>query len=163
LRHWYMDGIGGGENFSDKGSPGSDSDVYHNNIRNVMDDAIEAEGGGLNVRVWGNYIDHRATGVATPIPHLGPSYPFRNVTNRLRFNHTTQKPDNPRLPANGIADPDDDFFDRGPAFKAYGAANDGSVWWGGGRRYVFHNTLLQQPRNTYSPVQQWGDLGPGAG
>jgi hypothetical protein len=166
-RHWFLDGIGGGENFSDKGVPGSDSDIYHNNIRNVMDDGIEAEGGGLNARVWGNYVDHSISGVATTVAHLGPIYVFRNVINRLRTYHrrTVIDENPPRIPDNGIAEPDDDFFDRGEPFKAYGAARDCSTcpWWGGGRRYFFHNTQLQQPRNTYDPVQVWGDLGGGGG
>jgi PKD repeat protein len=166
-RRWYLDAISGTDNFSDKGVPGSDSDVYHNYLRNMMDDGIEAEGGGLNVRVWGNYIDHSNTGVATTTVHFGPTYVFRNVINRLRKYHTrtVMEGNEPRLPENGIAEPDDDFFKRGEAFKAYGAAREclTCLWWGGGRRYFFHNTQLQQPRNTYNPMQQWGDLGASGG
>ena len=174
-KHWYNDGIGGSANFSDKGSPGSDSDIYHNNIRNVMDDGIEAEGGGLNVRVWGNYVDHSMVGIATTTVHFGPTYLFRNVLNRMRTLHTHRWGDNPRIPPNGISDPDDDFTaplnqgatapaGRGAAFKSYGSVpTSAGIRWGGGRRYVFHNTVLQQPRNTYDPVQQWGDLGAAGG
>jgi len=42
--HYYNDGIGGGENFSTKGFPNSDSDVYGNRISQTYDDGIESEG-----------------------------------------------------------------------------------------------------------------------
>jgi PKD repeat protein len=149
---WLQDGMMGNDNFSAKGFPGSDSDVYHNIVRNTMDDGIEAEGGGANVRVWGNYVDHTATGIATAVSHYGPIYVFRNVTNRARTYHTTAG-------ANGIAEPDDDGVNRLPGIKSAGVSGG----WGGGRQYFFNNTLLQQPGTTYAPVQSFGDLGAGGG
>jgi hypothetical protein len=146
--HWFLDGIAGTDNFGTQGAPGADSDIYHNYVRNVMDDGIEAEGGGRNVRVWGNYIDHSGgSGVGTTTVHFGPMYVFRNVTNRQRFFHGPSHPN-----------PDDDGWDRGVAFKAYGVVGG----YGGGREYFFHNTTLQQPGSTYSPPQTF-DLGIGSG
>jgi hypothetical protein len=120
--HFYNDAIGGGDNDSRKGSPGADSDIYGNLVQGSWDDGIEAEGGGRNVRIWANYIDQSATGVATSPVAIGPTYIFRNVYNRSR--------------ERALRAPDDD--DRNVFAKA-------GTWakWGGGRRYIFHNTLLQ--------------------
>jgi len=126
---WYLDGIGGGENFSDKGVPGADGDIYQNIIMHVFDDAIEAEGGGRNVRIWGNYINDSHTAVATTTVHFGPTYVWRNVANRLRDCYQQVSDSNP-----GGDWPT-------TAFK-YGGFDNG---FGNGIRYLFHNTILQQP------------------
>ena len=73
--HGFNDGIGGGSNYSFEGSPCRDSDIYGNIITNAWDDAIESEGANMNVRIWGNYIDHTFQHVATASttstgPHL---------------------------------------------------------------------------------------------
>jgi hypothetical protein len=122
-QHYYNDAIGGGNNDSKKGSPGADSDIYGNIAANSMDDGIEAEGGGRNVRVWGNYVDVAAVGIATTPVSVGPIYVFRNVYNRSRQLYL--KPT--------------DSDERNNAFKS-------GSWsgFGDGRRYVFHNTVLQQ-------------------
>jgi hypothetical protein len=62
--------------------------------------------------------------VATTVTQVGPVYIFRNVYNRSRqlVNRA----------------PDDD--DRNVFAKSGTTAQ-----WGGGRRYIFHNTLLQSP------------------
>jgi hypothetical protein len=114
----------------------------------VFDDAIETEGGGLNVRVWGNYIDHTFSGIATTVAHFGPIYVFRNVINRARTRHATGSA--PDADASG-GDPD-----RGSGFKVFGWG--GCSGYGGGRQYFFHNTTLQQPGGTYNPPQA-NDLG----
>jgi hypothetical protein len=116
--------MGGSNNFSAEGFPNYDSDIYGNKISNVYDDAIEAEGGGRNVRIWGNYIDQTSTGVATSTVHVGPMYIFRNVYNRSRM-MTERAPD----------DDDRNLFAKSGSGHGFG----------GGRRYVFHNTLLQAP------------------
>jgi len=118
---WYQDGISGEENFSTKGAPGADSDIYQNIVMNAFDDAIEAEGGGMNVRVWGNYISEAKTAVATTAVHYGPTYVFRNVINHLRmcYAHGTDE----LAPS---------------AFKS-----GGSDGYGNGARYLYHNTMLQ--------------------
>jgi hypothetical protein len=120
--HYYNDGIGGSDNFSTAGFPNYDSDIYGNLISNAWDDAIEAEGGDRNVRIWGNYLDQTATGVATTVAHYGPVYIFRNVYNRSR-QLSEVAPD---------SDDRNNFAKSGTEKKV-----------GGGRRYVLHNTLLQ--------------------
>jgi PKD repeat protein len=123
---WYQDGIGGGNNDSANGSPGADSDIYQNIIMNVFDDAIEAEGGGRNVRVWGNYLTDTKAAIATTTTHFGPHYAWRNVINRIRACYQS------------VTDPNND----GPTdpFK-YGGIDQG---YGGGQRYIFHNTILEE-------------------
>ena len=119
----FNDAIGGEANFSLHGFPNADSDIYRNRIAGAWDDGIEAEGGNRNVRIWGNYIDDTATGIATTVTAVGPVYIFRNVYDRSRFYEG--KP------------PDQDS--RGPFFKA-GSSRE----LGDGRRYLFHNTMRQR-------------------
>jgi hypothetical protein len=121
--HYYNDGIGGSDNFSATGFPNTDSDIYGNVVSHAWDDAIEAEGGNRNVRIWGNYLDQTATGVATTVTHWGPVYIFRNVYNRSR--QLSEVP------------PDSD--DRNSFAKSGSTKKLGD-----GRRYVLHNTLLQR-------------------
>ena len=107
--HYYNDIIGGGENFSGVGFPYADTDIYGNYLANGYDDAIEAEGGNRNVRIWGNYIDDTYIGIASTPTHVGPLYVFRNVTART---------------------------------GTFGKSGQPSSY-GNGRRYFFHNTILQ--------------------
>jgi len=129
---WYMDGVGGGENFSPQGSPGADSDIYQNIIMNVFDDAIEAEGGGRNVRIWGNYLSEVKSAVATTTVHFGPTYIWRNVVNHIRTCYQLVADNNPAgdWPTN--------------AFKMGGwdDVRPGEGY-GNGIRYLLHNTVLQ--------------------
>ena len=139
-QHYYADAIGGGNNDSKLGFPGADSDIYGNIVRHAWDDAIEAEGGGQNVRVWGNYIDSTATGVATTPVAIGPAYIFRNVYNRSR-----------QLSQAAL-----DADDR----NTFAKSGNISASYGGGRRYVFHNTLLQAdpPAGTTYPLGAGGGV-----
>src|SRR5205085_2344672 len=121
-QHYYMDGIGGGNNDSNKGFPGADSDIYGNIVKSAWDDGIEAEGGGTNVRVWSNYVDSTAVGIATTPVAIGPTYVFRNVYNRSRMKSQL-----------GLDSDERNNFSKSGTWSAYG----------NGRRYVFHNTLLQ--------------------
>jgi hypothetical protein len=121
-RRYFNDAIGGEENFSAEGFPHSDTDIYGNVVRGAWDDGIEVEGGNRNVRVWANYIDRTAIGIASTVTHHGPLYLFRNVYARSRK----------------LSEREPDRDDRGPMFKA----GDKDAF-GGGRRYVFHNTALQ--------------------
>jgi hypothetical protein len=135
--NYFNDGFGGEDNFSDIGFPNADSDIYGNKISHTWDDGIEAEGANKNVRIWGNYLDNTATGVATTLTAVGPVYIFRNVYNRSRFFQKSSS----------------DSDDRQPFFKS-GSSPD----FGNGRRYIFHNTMLQAQQSgaTYT-------LGAGAG
>ncbi len=133
----FNDAIGGEDNFSTTGFPNKDSDLYGNKISNTWDDGIESEGGNKNVRIWGNYLDNTATGIATTIVSVGPVYIFRNVFNRNAF-------------FEGRAH---DADERQPFFKSGSSAD-----FSNGRRYLFHNTMLQATE----AGSQYG-LGGGAG
>jgi len=120
----YKDGLGGGENFSDAGFPWADSDIYANRISNVYDDAIEAEGGNRNVRIWGNYFDRVFVAIANAAVTTGPLYVWRNVSQRQAGMHDPEglkrRPERGQFIKAGSRDPN---------------AN-------GGRAYYFHNTAL---------------------
>jgi hypothetical protein len=138
--HRYNDGMGGAENFSTRGFPGPDSDVYGNKVANVTDDALEIEGGGRNVRVWGNYLDMTFTGIASAACALGPLYIFRNV------------------------------MDRSREFSFRDTDRDGRGWFGKlgdeglyahGRRMFLHNVLLQRRTpGKELPLGAWGGPSP---
>ena len=115
--HAFNDGIGGGPNFSDSGNMNRDSDIYGNIVRNVWDDALEIEGANMNVRIWGNYLHEFFVAIATASTFKGPLYVFRNVTG------TSRRSDDSRTGGTMIKTGDRDF--------------------GGGRRFVIHNTALQ--------------------
>jgi hypothetical protein len=85
--HGFNDGIGGGNNFSFTGNINRDSDIHGNIIRNAWDDAIESEGGNMNVRIWGNFIHFFYNGIATASTSKGPLYVFRNVSRESRSGH----------------------------------------------------------------------------
>jgi hypothetical protein len=120
--HYYNDIIGGQDNHSRTGFPNADTDIYGNELSHAWDDAIEAEGGNRNVRIWGNYIDQTGTGIASTVTSVGPLYMFRNVYNRSRMLEKSPL----------------DQDDRQVFFKS---GSDAAL--GDGRRYVFHNTMLQ--------------------
>jgi hypothetical protein len=144
-RRYFNDALGGEENFSDGGFPNRDSDIYRNRISGAWDDAIEAEGANMNVRIWGNAIDRAAIGIATAVTHRGPLYVFGNEHRHSR--RLSEKP------------PEAD--DRGPMIKA------GDVdRYGGGRRYIFDNkgydvahgisgSTKQPLTNTVSRNNEW--------
>src|SRR5260221_2225408 len=121
-QHYYNDGISGEDNFSAAGFPNYDTDIYGNKISETWDDAIEAEGGGKNVRVFGNYTNNTNTGVASTVVNSGPLYVFHNVHNRSR----------------ALSQVALDSDDRNNAYKSGEAGG-----FGGGRRHLLHNTLLQ--------------------
>src|SRR6185503_20191034 len=118
----FNDGMGGEDNFSTAGFPNKDSDIYGNRVEMTWDDGIEAEGGNQNVRIWGNYINRTATGIASTVDSVGPMYIFRNVWNRNQF----------------IEGASCDSDQKQPMFKS-GSSGD----FNNGRRYLFHNTMLQ--------------------
>lgn len=118
--HRYNDIFGAGSNFSTRGFPHRDSDIYGNYLADCWDDAIESEGANCNVRIWGNYIERAMVKIATAGTSVGPLYIWRNVTGAGREHDL--KPW--------------DEVDHGAFLKT-------SDVMGGGRIYVFHNTLLQ--------------------
>ncbi|HET9577763.1 MAG TPA: Ig-like domain-containing protein, partial [Usitatibacter sp.] len=83
---------------------------------------LEIEGGNNNVRVWGNYVNNTGTGISSTLTSVGPVYIFRNVWNRNQF-------------IEGAANDSDQ---RQPMFKSGSSSS-----FANGRRYLFHNTMLQ--------------------
>ena len=76
----FYDGIGGAPNFGINGGPYHDSDINDNYFEDIVDDAIESEGGNINVRIWGNEINNPDTmglGIGSTI--IGPLHIFRNT------------------------------------------------------------------------------------
>ena len=118
--HRYNDIIGGGSNYSERGSPNRDSDIYGNHLSHCWDDAIESEGANCNVRIWGNYLDHTMMKIATATTSIGPLYIWRNVAGHARRSNVEGWNES----------------QRGGFLKT-------SDRMGGGRIFVFHNTLLQ--------------------
>jgi hypothetical protein len=118
----YNDIFGAGQNFSTRGFPNCDSDIYGNLLSHCWDDAIESEGANCNVRIWGNYMNEVFVGVACASSSLGPLYVWRNVTGVIR-----ESPD-----------------------KTSGAFLKTSDRMGGGKIFVFHNTVLQPASSTNS-------------
>lgn len=129
--HYFNDALGGTENFSFQGFPNRDSDIYGNHISHAWDDGIESEGANANVRIWGNYIDRTFVKIAAAATAQGPLYIWRNIAGTSR---------------KSALDPNSDTYERGPFLKA-GGKEVGGVWYGSGRSYVFHNTVLQAPPN----------------
>ncbi len=124
--HGFNDGIGGGSNYSFKGSPNRDSDIYGNHISNCWDDAIESEGANMNVRIWSNYIHHAFVHIATAATALGPLYIFRNILGQSRVSH--QDPSGGMMIKTGMN---------------YVSINGERVSTGLGYRFIYHNTALQ--------------------
>lgn len=130
--HYFNDIFGAGDNFSMRGFPNRDSDIYGNNIANCWDDGIESEGANMNVRIWGNYIRHTYTKIAITATSKGPLYIWKNIAGESRYSGTTSN---------------SDMYGRGPFIKCGGKTINGT-WYGGGRTYVFHNTVLQPKQSS---------------
>jgi PKD repeat protein len=126
----FMDGIGGGDNFSTRGFPSADSDIYGNRVSQVYDDSIESEGGNRNVRIWGNYMDRTMVAIGNAHTSVGPLYVWRNVSNDM------SRMFDPSAPA--------DSGPRGSFVKTV-SGNSATLAVNGGRAYFFHNTVLQPP------------------
>jgi hypothetical protein len=124
--HGFNDGIGGASNYSFKGSPNRDSDIYGNIVANCWDDAIESEGANMNVRIWSNYLHHTFVHVATAATAMGPLYVFRNVFGESRVSH--QDRSGGMMIKTGMNTVE---------------INGERVSTGLGYRFIFHNTALQ--------------------
>lgn len=121
---YFNDCIGGGSNFSYMGFPGRDSDIYGNFISHCWDDAIESEGGNLNVRIYLNYIDKSYVSFALSPTVMGPVYVFRNIAYRSQ-----------RSLARSLS--------SGSLLKVQlKTLRDGRVL-GGGRVFYYHNTAYR--------------------
>ncbi len=113
--HQYNDILGGSANHGARGFPNRDSDIHGNLLSHCWDDAIESEGANCNVRIWGNYTTESFTSIACASTLIGPLYVWRNVCGVIRLT------------------PDE----WSGAFLKTGDEM------GGGRIFVFHNTILQ--------------------
>lgn len=77
--HRWNDAIEGIGNGSVNGGFHRDADIYGNLLAFSNDDAIEIEGGEMNIRVYFNRFEGFYCGVSTGSCRLGPSYQFRNL------------------------------------------------------------------------------------
>jgi hypothetical protein len=120
--HHFNDGMGATANFGTSGFPGKDSDIYGNYVAYTWDDGIEAEGGGMNVRVHDNYLTevYHAFGLAAV--SLGPLYAYRNVQDVARSDATAT---------------------YGQAMFKMGGNVYKDTFHGDGRTYLYHNTALK--------------------
>lgn len=78
ISYWW-DGIGGGGNYGPNLGVAANCDIFGNTVYDVDDDPIEAEGGGKNVRVWGNRTFGGTTGLGFAPILAGPTYVWRNI------------------------------------------------------------------------------------
>ena len=117
--HKYNDILGFGANFSYRGFPGPDSDIYGNYLANSYDDAIESEGGNQNVRIWDNFTDDAYMHIANAATSIGPLYIWGNV-------------------AGSSYSPPGSSYGEYAMFLKMGENGD----WMQGLIYVFNNTLL---------------------
>jgi hypothetical protein len=120
--NFFLDGIGGGDNFSTAGFPWADADIYGNRVSEVYDDAIEAEGANRNVRIWGNHFRRVYVAIGNAATVTGPLYVWRNVASDMARMYQPE------------GNPHRDH--RGPFIKAGSKQPDLN----GGRAYYFHNT-----------------------
>ncbi|MDX1909017.1 MAG: right-handed parallel beta-helix repeat-containing protein [Bacteroidia bacterium] len=121
--HYFNDAMGEWRNFTFEGFPGRDTDIAHNYISHCRDNAIEAEGGNQNVRIWANYTTHTYRHIATANTNLGPVYIWRNVSGLAE-----------RAPGDNRA-----FWTKIASLRKpdpEGMEPQGMI-------YVFHNTLTQ--------------------
>ncbi|MHA1600105.1 MAG: hypothetical protein ACTSW2_04700 [Alphaproteobacteria bacterium] len=133
--HMFNDCIGGGANFSKRGFPHRDSDIYGNKLSQCWDDAIESEGGNVNVRIWGNFIDNSYVMIAVAATEIGPIYLWRNVVDRSRLSATRD-----------MAEAKRGVFLKSQSKHSGGRDENGDrQFFGDGRIFVFHNTMLQRP------------------
>lgn len=119
------------------GSPPNDSDMYGNFIQGIMDDGVECEGSQVNTRVWNNYFDNMAVGVAGTQCLRGPVYVWRNVFGRARHLYKSRV-------QTGVGTEGADVDARLQLGKFASQTQD-NISRGGGRRFFFHNTVLQPP------------------
>ncbi len=121
--HQYNDIFGAGANFSVRGFPNRDSDIYGNRLSHCWDDTIESEGANCNVRIWGNYSTDCYVAIATAGTSVGPLYVWRNISGVMRV---------------------------APGQWSGGFLKTSDIM-GGGRIFVFHNTILQPPSTVEGP------------
>lgn len=126
-QNYYNDGMGEWRNFGPHGFPYRDTDIHNNYISQVWDNAIESEGGNMNVRIYENFTDSCYAHYGLSNVTLGPLYIFNNVT---RVGH--------KFPGDNT---EAVFLKIGNKLKFDKTTN--KSWAAAGIAYVFNNTLLQ--------------------
>ena len=115
--HRWNDAIEGYGNGYYTGGPCRDVDIYGNTIMYGQDDAIELDGGQMNIRVYRNRIEQTYCGISVVPNLIGPSYLYENVITNLGDGTGT----------------------CGTALKAGGSQNNSVT-------YVFNNTCVVNNR-----------------
>jgi len=89
--HGTFNGIGGGGSTAPTSGTTNEIDIHDNVLYQHLDDAVEPEGYGSNVRIWNNRIRdvHMAFSVAPMFP--GPIYLVGNVAWRFGNTRTSQQ------------------------------------------------------------------------
>ena len=143
---YFNDAMGAGTNcdLSKTGFPGPNSDIYRNYIQNSWDDAIEIEGSGKNVRVWGNYENKIFNAMASGCNWQGPLYVWRNIMDTSRY-------------VSDLEDPDD--YGRGEFMKAGNRDTPTES----GVTYMYHNTMLMKDVGETYPLGGLAFFTPSAG
>lgn len=77
--HWWNDAIEGRGNQYFHGGPYRDTDIYGNFIAFANDNAVELDGGQMNVRFWNNRMEAIYRSVSLSPNRVGPSYVFLNL------------------------------------------------------------------------------------
>ena len=112
--HWYNDIIGSTGNGSPFGGPYRDTDIHGNFLSHSQDNAVELDGGQMNVRFWNNRMEYTYRSISFAPCIKGPGYAFLNL----------------------VAHPGDEFLRSGTAFKM------GSSPLNFGLDLVFFNTVV---------------------
>ncbi|MDP0496427.1 MAG: right-handed parallel beta-helix repeat-containing protein [Verrucomicrobiota bacterium JB024] len=82
-QHRWNDAIEGRYNGYPHGGFKQDADIYGNFIAYGNDDAMELDGGQMNVRVWGNWVEDTFAGISTAPAIYGPTYIYNNLIRYL--------------------------------------------------------------------------------
>ena len=121
----FIDHIIGPPNTALRGGFGRDADVYGNLMVFSNDDGAELEGGGMNIRCYGNRIEGVLSGISTGPISLGPTYVMANL----------------------FTNPGDDTGRGGQAYKNGGGK--AGMCHTRGTLYLLHNTVSDTWPGTY--------------
>lgn len=158
--HFFNDAIGGSQNESTNGFVARDSDIYGNVISDAFDDAIECDGGGENVRVWGNSITNSHVGLSTSIIAIGPVYDFRNLFyyNRASETNLSTRECWHKTGSVGLQQKASfDFLNTVTSPNAPANANEGSAYFTTSRDNIFAVTgkIIYDPDSSTTDSYDW--------
>ncbi|MBT4822672.1 MAG: hypothetical protein HON70_43595, partial [Lentisphaerae bacterium] len=153
--HWYNDIIGSTGNGSPFGGPYRDTDIHGNFMSHSQDNAVELDGGQMNVRFWDNRMEYTYRSISFAPCIKGPGYAFFNL----------------------VAHPGDEFLRTGTAFKmgrhelnhglnliffntvvgrsGAGLPNRPEPYATSDRRVYAHNNLSARPGTFHDPSDPW--------